>query len=150
MNAEARNAVVPFERPTRADDAEAPIPAGDYLIAYLGHELTFMFHTGKVFIRFRVVAGEQAGREIYRAFNVKMKNKRRFSVAQSSALYREFCTLSGRRERRDRINLSRLRNTVIRGRVRVVTHDQKQRPLPSFLQYSVVGELLSLEAGTLE
>jgi hypothetical protein len=149
MNAEARSAVVPFERPNRADDAEVPIPAGDYSIAYLGHQLTFMFHTGKVFIRFRIVAGEHAGRELYRAFNVKMKSRHRFSVAQSSALYREFCTLSGRRERRDRIDLSRLRNTVIRARVRVVTHDQKQRPLPPFLHYSVVGELLSLEAGTI-
>jgi hypothetical protein len=148
MNAAASRKVVPFERTACADEAEGPIPAGEYAVAYIGHHLTFMFNTGKVFIRFRIVAGEYAGRELYRAFNVKMKNKRHFTVAQSSALYREFCTLSGRRERRDRIDLCRLRNTVIRANVRVVTHDQKQRVLPLFLQYSVVGELLSLEAGT--
>jgi hypothetical protein len=147
MNARSGCAVRQFEHAVTDEAAEDPVPAGEYSLAYIGHELKFMFNTGKAFVNFRIVAGECTGRGLYRAFNVRMKNTRRFTVAQSSALYREFCKLSGRRERRDRIDLSRLRNTVIRARVRIVTHDQKQQPLPPYLQYSVVDEWLELEAG---
>lgn len=147
MNASNGCAVLRFDCSVSDEAVEGPVPVAEYSLAYIGHQLKFMFNTGKVFVRFRIVAGEYTGRELYRAFNAKMKDRRRFTLAQSSALYREFCKLSGKRERRDRIDLSRLRNTVIRASVRTVTHDQKQRPLPPYLQYSVVDEWLELEVG---
>jgi hypothetical protein len=129
---------------------ECPLlPEGEYRVIYTGHDLKFMFNTGKLFVKFRVYDGEFQGSRLYRAYNVKMTGKKSFKLAHSSALYRQFCTLSGRRERPDRIAVSRLKHCVIRVSVRTVKQDAKQRPLAENLQYSVINEWIALEVGTL-
>lgn len=136
--------VVQFPEP---DDDSPLLPEGEYLVAYTGHTQRFMFNTGKLFVRFRIVDGERSGARLYRAYNVKPTGRATFKTAHSSSLYREFCTLTGKRERADRLALSRLKGCVIRARVRTVSVDSKHRPLPEYLRYSVIDELCSLEAG---
>jgi hypothetical protein len=127
---------------------ECPLlPEGEYRVTYTGHDLKFMFNTGKLFVKFRVYDGEFQGSRLYRAYNVKMTGKKSFKLAHSSALYRQFSSLSGRRERPDRIAVSRLKGCVVRVSVRTVKQDAKHQPLAENLQYSVVDELLALEVG---
>ena len=140
-------AVISF--PDARVDDDGPLPEGEYSLAYTGHQLAFVFGTGKLYIRFRVVEGEYVGSRLYRAYRVTPTGKHSFTVPKSSALYRQWCRLSGRAERRDRINPKLLRNTVVRAMVRTVTRDSRQRSLEPYLQYSVVDEILEIVVGTL-
>lgn len=133
----------------RVDDDE-PVPEGEYSLAYTGHALKFMFNTGKLFVRFKIVQGEYTGRRLYGAYRVVLTGKRTFTCGQASSIYRQFTRLSGKRERRDRLPLSLLANTVVRAKVRTVKTDSRQRPLPPYQFYSVVDELLTIEAGSLQ
>jgi hypothetical protein len=146
--------VVPLHRDEGiviVDDAPL-IPPGEYLVTYLRHETAVMFTRPKAFVHFRIVDGPYAGVPVYGAFRVKQLRGRprkqgQFTLGRSSELFRQYARLTGGRERPDRIALSNLKNCVLRVRVRTVDHDFRQRTLPESCQYSIVGDLLSVEAG---
>lgn len=133
-------------------DAPAQIPPGEYQATYMRHETAYFAKSPKVYVWFRIIGGSHDGTKIYRAYRVEALNGKprkggAFKVRHSSELYRQFVTATGHKERPDRIALSRLRNCVLLVSVRTVMSDYRQRPLSEALQYSVVDEIKSVEAG---
>jgi hypothetical protein len=133
-------------------DAPPLIPEGRYQAAYTHHETGLFVKSPRVFLHFRIVGGSHDGKRLYRAFRVERLNGRArkngtFRVRHSSELFRQFVRVTGERERPDRIALSRLKSCVLQVSVRTVTTDSRQRELPEALRYSVVDEMLSVEAG---
>lgn len=133
--------------------APALIPPGEYQATYVKHETAFIYKTAKVFVHFRIYGGDYDGMKLFRAYRVhdlrgRPRKNGSFRLKHSQALYRQFVrmTVSGR-ERPDRISLMRLRGCLIRVSVRTVQKDSRQRELPEALQYSVVDEMLAMEAG---
>ena len=130
------------------------IPDGEYLAMYHRHDTKRMFGTLKVFLHFEIVdPGPYNGTKLYRAYNAVdvrhgKKRGRKFKLRPRSQLYLDLCRLYGGNHRRDRIGLTALKSLVLRVRVRTVEKDYRQRPLPEALQYSVVGDLLGVEAGS--
>lgn len=129
------------------------LPDGIYEAAYLGHDTAFLFKTAKVFLRFRIVTtGPFHAVELYRAYRARALVGRpgkggRFKLARGSDLYYDLGRLLHLRARPDRISLQGLLGCIWRIRVRTVTTDYKQRALPEWDRYSVVEEILGLEAG---
>lgn len=149
--------VVPLHRDADSgaiviDDAPL-IPPGKYLVRYLRHETAVMFTSPKVFLHFRIVDGPYSGIPLYAAFRVRGLRGRprkngQFALGRSSELFRQYVRLTGTRARPDRIALSHLANCVVRVSVRTVERDFRQRALPEACQYSVISDLLTIEAGT--
>lgn len=134
-------------------DATPQIPEGEYQVVYIGHETSYMFKTPRVFVHFRVVGGQYDGTVLYASYRVPaLKGKPRksggFKLRNSSKLFREMVTLTGKKERPDRISLRGLKGALIRVKVRTVTQDSKQNPLPTPCRYSVVDKMISIDAGT--
>ena len=140
---------------TELVDAPAQMPEGEYQATYLRHETAFIFKSPKVFIHFRIHGGDYDGEKLFRAYRVKeLRGKPRkgggIKLRHSSELYRQLVRLTpSQKERPDRISLQRLRGCLLRVSVRTVTKDSRQRALPAALQYSVVDEMLAIEAGQL-
>ena len=140
------------------DDEILPlIPEGDYSMSYKYHETTAKaFGTPKVFVYFTIVEpGPYFGTHLYRSYRVrgfigKHGKNGRFKLGKRNELFLVLCRLNERetRLRPDRVSLQALRNAVVRATVRTVKTDYKQRPLPQTLHYSVIDELISVEAGT--
>lgn len=152
--------IIPFqgtESEIVLDDEISPLlPEGEYSVSYQYHETGKSFNTPKVFIYFTIVEpGPYLGISLYRAFRIrnfigKHGKNGRFKLGKRSELFLTLCRLDerGSRLRPNRVSLQALRNTVIRGTVRTVITDYKQRPLPEGLYYSVIDKLKSVEAGT--
>lgn len=134
-------------------DAPPQIPSGRYQAQYVSHETALFSKSPRVYVHLQIFGGEHHGSILYRAFRVERLNGRprkngTFRLRHSSELFRQFVRITEQRERPDRVALSRLRNCLLNVSVRTVTHDYRQRPLPPSLQYSVIDELLSIEAGS--
>jgi len=134
-------------------DAPPLIPPGRYQAVYQHHETALFSKPPRVYVHFRIVGGEHDGARLYRAYRVERLNGRgrkngTFKVRHTSELFRQFVRVTGGSERPDRIALSRLRSCVLLVSVRTVETDYRQRALPEALRYSVVDEMLSVEAGT--
>ena len=152
--------IIPFqgaESEIVLDDSISPlIPEGDYSMSYKYHDTGIAFNTPKVFVYFTIVEpGPYLGTCLYRAYRVrgiigKYKKNGRFKLGKRSELFLTLCHLDerGTKLRPDRLSLQSLKNTVIRGTVRTVRTDYKQRPLPEGLYYSVIDELKNVEVGT--
>ena len=67
-----------------------------------------------------------------------------------SQLFLDLVGLFDRKVRRDRISLACLKTVLLRVRVRTVSKDYKQRPLPESIRYSVISDLIAVEAGTVD
>lgn len=136
-------------------DAPALLPPGEYQAYYTQHETAIVFHSAKVFVHFRVHGGDYDRVKLYRAYRVhSLKGKPRkggsIRLRHSHELFRQFVRLTpSGRERPDRISLGRLRGCLLRISVRTVKKDSRQRALPEALQYSVVDEIIAVEAGQL-
>lgn len=141
-------------------DAPPLIPAGQYQATYLHHETAYFRSTPKVYVHFRIAEGEHLGARVYRAYRVhkvvgKPKRYGRFKVHHSHLLYRQLVTISGVATRPDRVSLAGLKGCLLRVSIRTVRNDagghgRKPQPLPGALQYSVVDELLAIEAGSMK
>lgn len=137
-----------------ADDLPNVAP-GVYSVAYINHATVNAFHRPKVYVRFRIVEGPSTGvvlTRMYRVSAITGKPRRfgRFKASRGGDLFRDWVRLTEGRARPDRIALTALRNCVVSARVRTVTVDYQQRPLPAGCQYAVIGELLEIVAGHLQ
>lgn len=135
---------------------EALIEPGRYEARYVYHETCRAFGEYRVYIYFEIIEpGAAYGKGIYRAFRVteligKPGRNGRFKLKKRSELFLTLCRLyesSGIRP--DRVSLRPLKSLILRVKVRTVVKDYKQRPLPLSLRYSVIDDLLSIEAGQL-
>lgn len=130
------------------------VPAGVYSAVFLHHETATAFNVPRAFLHFKIVTpGEHMGQILYRAFRVKSTSGKQrkgaaFKVSRNSDYVREMVTVLNYSGRLDRLSPIMLRGLVLRVQVAEVTRDHKQRVIPPALRYSVIRNLLSVEAGT--
>ena len=132
------------------------IKPGEYEVQYTHHETHVAFGTPKVFVHFQIVSvGPAHGTRLYRAFRVseligKPGKNGRFKLKKRNELILELCRLyQSEGLRPDRVSLRPLKNIILKVKVRTVIKDYRQKPLPEVMQYSVIGEFISIEAGVL-
>lgn len=131
------------------------VPDGEYVMQYLYHETVMAFRTPKVILHMKIVGlGKHHGKPLLRAYRVKelMGKPRkwgRFKLTRHQELFLTLARLYDKHLRHDRISLQALTQVLLRATTRTVTTDYQHRPLPEALHYSVVDELVSIEAGEL-
>lgn len=147
--------VVPIEDGI-VEGAQWPlVPDGEYVVRFIRHETATVFKTPKLFIHLELVGPTHQGARLYAAYRVKRLigqpgKSGRFVISSRSELLIQLARIYGRQMRMDRVSLRALRHCLLRVRTRTVTTDYRQRPLPEALRYSVVAELLDIEAGSLQ
>ena len=125
---------------------------GKYEAVFVRHETAFVFRTGKVFLWFRIVAGEHFGVELYRPYRVKQLTGKAgpgggFRLAPGSDLFAMLVRVLAVQRRPDRISLRALKGAVLEIRTRTVTSDHRQREAPEWLRYSVVDDVIRATTG---
>ncbi len=160
--------LVPLDTPLRLEEASPDegdievvaevawplLPDGEYTAKFVKQEVvTLRIFRGatRLFAHFQILDGPHSRQRIYGAWPVSatMANgKTRLSLKPRSDLYIMLCNLLGYRIRPDRISFQSLQRCVLRIRTRTVRKNFRQKTLPLFMQYSVVAEILSIEAGT--
>ncbi len=140
-------------------DSQPPlIPDGEYQMRCTGYEKATVFRTAKVFLNFQIVEfGEHCGKRLYRAFRASGFTRHgkgpgtgsRIKLKARSELFTTLCRLLDlpARTRPDRVSLRELKGKIFNVRTRTVKRDYRQRPIPEFLWYSVVDEVISVEVG---
>jgi len=130
------------------------LPEGKYQVAYQYHETKVVFNTAKVFVHFKITdLGDYHGTKLFRAFRVsgligKPGRNGRFKLKKRSDLFLMLCHLyENQRIRPDRISLRDLKCLILNVMVRTVVKDYRQKTLPEILRYSVIGDVLGIEAG---
>jgi hypothetical protein len=133
----------------------ALIPEGDYQLRMTHWQTAVMWgRSQKVILHFTVCdPGEHFGVKLQRYYNVERiighpTKSRRFRVRWNQDLVREYCRLFPAVNRLDRVDLDRLTRVVVTGRVKTVTTSSKQKTIADAVQYSVVCELVRVEAGS--
>ncbi|OOG38178.1 hypothetical protein B0E51_15175 [Rhodanobacter sp. C05] len=107
----------------------------------------------KVILHFTVCdLGPHFGVKLQRYYNAEKIVGRpckygRFKLGWNHDLVREYALLLPMPQRLDRLHLERLQSLLIVGRVETTTTTARQKRIPDALQYSVVRELLRVEAG---
>lgn len=128
------------------------VPDGKYSAKLVSFETAIVF-SPKVFLHFEIITpGPYMGERLFRAYRVhqlrgRPRKRGQFKLRAGSELYRTICRLYPDQKRPDRIALTPLMRLVLQVRTRTVTTDHKQNPLPDNLQYSVVDEIIKVEAG---
>ncbi len=131
------------------------VPDDEYVMQCLYHETVMAFRTPKVMVHMQIVdAGPHYGKRLIRAYRVKEligKGGRggRLKITRHHELFLTLARLHDKRLRHDRISLRALTKVLLRATTRTVTTDYKGRPLPESLRYSVVHQLVAIEAGAL-
>jgi hypothetical protein len=121
------------------------LPEGSYEARYLGHATAIMFgKSPKVFLHFEITEfGAHQGTRMFRAFRARRVKKPvgpggAFALHAGGELYKTLVRLLEVRSRADRITLRPLRAMLFRIRLRTVTVDYDQRPLPEQSRYSTI------------
>ena len=137
------------------EEARPLIPDALYLALCVGCDVKQVFQTLKVFLRFRIAEGGHQGAELFRAYRVNGKilpgkgpgSGPRPRVKRSSELYEMLCRVLNLpiNTKAHRISHKELCGKLCRIQTRTVTHDSRQKPLSE--RYSVVAEILNVEAG---
>lgn len=131
----------------------ALIPPGEYQLA-LQHWQTYRFYgkAPKLALWFKVMTqGEHFGVELARHYNVKALvgtpgRYGRFKSSAGSDLVRDYARLRALPTRFDRFDLQWLKNRILCGRVDTVKTTARQQELAPAVRYSVIRELLRIEA----
>jgi hypothetical protein len=130
------------------------IPPGEFQAMYVHHETKFIYQCPKVFVWFRIVSpGPAFDAMVYRAYRVKALTTKQgkngvFKASRGSDIYYDLGHILKIRMRPDRVSATALRGVVCSVRVRTVTRDFKQRPIPAWGHYSVIDQLLRAETET--
>ncbi len=131
------------------------LPDCEYVMRYLYHETVNAFRTPKVILHMQIVEpGEHYGKRLIRAYRVKELIGRprkwgRFKLTRHQELFLTLARLYDKRLRHDRFSLRALTKVLLRATTRTVTTDYRQQLSPEALHYSMVDELVSIEAGEL-
>jgi len=122
------------------EEPAALIPDGIYNVVFHHYEKAKFFNN-KIYVWFKVCdSGPHLGVKIFRAYNYYSPIKR------GSALFKDLALLHGGPvQKRTPLPLKLFKNKVLKVKVRTVTHDHKQMPIPTALQYSVVDLLIGAE-----
>ncbi len=134
-------------------DKPALIPPGKYHLRMTHWQTAIMWgRSRKLILHFTVCDMGHCGVKLERYYNIERiignpAINGRFKASWRSDLMHEYCTLLPPPLRPDRICLERLKPLLIVGNVKTVTANAKQKRIPDALHYSVVSELLHVEAG---
>ena len=128
-------------------DSELPplLPSGNYTVAFLRAEKKWLWGKRlKIFMHFEIVGPTHGGVRLFMGCNVPIKTK--WSVGFK---YFQAWTLAAghRPKRKDRLSTCVFRNKYFLAQVKVVTKTAKGTVRSNGAQYSVIDELLSIEAG---
>lgn len=128
------------------------VPEGRYELAFVHWRTGRMFNRDKLVLEFRVVTpGKAFGLHLRRYYNVEIVKPSgmygRFRATRSTDFVREHAALFGTARRVDRISMRPFESVVILGRVRTVTK-ARGRGIPEPVRYSIIGELVRVEAGS--
>lgn len=129
------------------------LPDGEYLATFTGHETKRVFREARVFCHFTICdPGPYHGAKLFRAFRARSligKEGRggRFAVGTRSDLFLMLCRILDLKVRPDRITLRPLHGLLLKVQTRTVTKDYRQQELPQILHYSVIDQVLEIEAG---
>ena len=148
--------------PRNGDDIEvdpahdwALLPDGDYMATFIKQEIVSlrMFKGAtRLFAHFEIIDNPRATpSRIYGAWPISSTSqggKRRLSVGRRSNLYIMLCRVYGLRVRPDRISFQALRGCVLKIKTRTVKKNIRQREYPECLWYSVVDDIIGIEAGS--
>jgi hypothetical protein len=128
---------------TTKDEPPALVPEGKYQVQCLGWEKhRYYGGTMKLYVRFRICDGPYTDTALYRAFNYYDH------LGSATDLYKTLVRVHGRRvTKKTRLPLALLKNKILEAKIRTVTKDHKQNPLPEHQQYSVIDEILTVLAG---
>ena len=139
------------------EEAKPLIPDGVYLAACVGCDVKQVFQTLKVFLKFRIAEGEYQGITLFRAFRVRGKivpgkgpgTGPRPRLKRGSDLFKMLCRVLELpvNTKAHRVSHRELAGKLCRVSTRTVNKDSKQSPLPEAARYSVVDDVLTIEAG---
>jgi hypothetical protein len=137
-------------------DAVRPalIAPGEYDLRYLYHETGMLFagKAPKLSLWFKVVTlGPFLDAKVARYYNVKQLLSKpgkggRFAFGWHSELMSDYARLFGEPRRPDRLSLAGLKGVVVRGAIRTVRTNWKQKARPECLTYSVIDSLIRVMA----
>jgi hypothetical protein len=135
------------------DERPPLVPERAYDLRFDYFETARMFGVAsKLIMHFRIAEpGRDFDKPLLRFYNLtriigRPARSGRFKAGFHSDMLREFVTLFGLPAglRLDRIPMSRFDGSFVRGTVRTVRQSNKQKLIPSALQYSVITELTAL------
>lgn len=136
------------------DDFWPLVPEGIYTAGYVGYDLAYAFSEPRLFLEVVLLdPGDNFGKHLFRAYRMLKiwpgrKKGPKFKYARHSDFIFEMCRIGGERIKRpDRVTPNLLRDITFKARVETVESDYKQREKPEQLQYSVIREILGVDAG---
>lgn len=127
-------------------DIPARVPEGAYDLVFRKVDTKYMFGKGeRMFLWFEIVTpGDSMGTKLYMTCTVAPKGRWR----PSHKYWLAWVLAAGKRPARgNRMSTRVFRNKVLRGNVRTVTKTARQTLRTLEQQYSVVDELLAVQAG---
>ena len=133
-------------------EGDVHIPEGRYELALVGWRTAWIFKRGKLILEFRIVTlGKHFGSCLRRYYNVgvikPLGKHGHFKARRSSNFVREYAALFGAPRRIDRIPMRPFESVIIQGHVKTVDN-ARGRKIPEAVRYSIVDELLQVEAGS--
>ena len=139
------------------EEARPLVPDAIYSAVCVGCDVKSVFQTLKVFLRFRIVEGAHEGVNLFRAYRVKghiLPGKGpgsgpRAKLRRSGDLFKMLCRVLNlpRNTKTRHVSHRELNGKLCRIETRTVTKDSKQRLLDASERYSVVADILNIEAG---
>lgn len=138
------------------------IPDGEYVAKFLRSERAFVFKTEKIFLHFEILAaGDANGARLFRAYRLsqpdskkgkKVHGRNQLRADRRGLLLEMMARVFDKNPRRDQLSLRDFRGRLFRVLVRTVkttrdSESRKQVPLPEWRRYSVIDDILRIEAG---
>ena len=133
---------------------QALLPPGNYQACFVSWWTGIMFaRAPKLALTFKIVTpGDYFGKLVSRWYNAKELigkhgKSGRFRVGHRSDFLDDYVRLVGMPSRTDRVSLNALRSLVLLVSVQTVETNRRQRTIAEPLRYSVIRELIRIEAG---
>jgi hypothetical protein len=128
----------------------AMVPDATYQMGFVRAERGHFENRQRIFLWFRIVtAGDHFGTELYLVCPCPTSGGKIFGLG-SKLVAAATVALGQRPKRRDRLSTRIFAGKVFLTRTRTVTRDHKAKERPKEDHYSVVAELLNVEAGANE
>jgi hypothetical protein len=134
------------------------VPDAIYLAICCSCEVKPTFKSLKTYLRFRIAEGEHAGKILFRAYNVEGKiipgkgpgTGPRPKLTRGLELFKMLCRVLNLppNTKPHRVGSRELVGQLCKIKTRTVLRDYQQKTLPEAGRYSVVDDVLSIEAGS--
>jgi hypothetical protein len=124
------------------------VPDGDYQVGFVQSERGHFENRQRIFLWFQIITpGEQFGMRLYLVCPCPVNGGKVFGLG-SKLVAAATVALGQRPKRRDRLSTRLFAGKTFLARTRTVTTDHKGKPRPKEDHYSVLDELLRVEAGS--